>query len=372
MYISADPLITTAVLFGAYDPTAESLLQRQIPYAAPYYTSGRVALWAVLGSMGVGPGDSVLLPAFICDSVLGPIEARGASSHFFPVTNDIGIRIEDVKACLTPATRAVVIPHYYGFATPLDELLALCEERGIWLIEDCAHALYSFVGDRPLGRQGHAAVFSPWKSLPLADGGILVLNDARLVRPDPLPEPSAFRLAVRMAYRVLPTIETVIGWSPRLELLRRGGVRESIQERDRSPGFLRESGSDFSQQVLERANGFQIREKRRANYHRLAKALASTPYLRALVPRLHEGICPLGLPVRSADREQAREHFLNRGINVRAYWERLPREVSAEEFPEAHQISREILILPVHQSLTQRQIEHIERAIETLPGGTPT
>jgi dTDP-4-amino-4,6-dideoxygalactose transaminase len=120
---------------------------------------------------------------------------------------------------------------------------------------------------------------------------------------------------------------------------------------------------------MERANGPQIRKKRRSNYQRLALAVAAQPYLQALWPRLSDGVCPLGLPIRCSEREGARRHFLDRGINVRAYWERLPREVSTHEHPAAHQLSQEILILPVHQSMTQRQIEHVVRAIEELPGG---
>jgi dTDP-4-amino-4,6-dideoxygalactose transaminase len=251
----------------------------------------------------------------------------------------------------------------------MDDLRKLCDERNIWLIEDCAHALFSFEGPTPLGRRGHAAIFSPWKSMPIPDGGILALNDARLVRPDPLPERDALTLAARIGYRALPTIETAIGWSPRLWLLSRSGVRGSIQDRDRSPEFRREMGSNFSYQMLQRADGHQIRQRRRENYQRLAKAVSSQSYLRPVLPALIDGVCPLGLPVLCDDREYARRHFLKLGINVRAYWERLPAELTETAFPDAHKVSDEILILPVHQSLTEKQLEQMASAIATLTEG---
>jgi perosamine synthetase len=369
VYVAADPLLTRAALFSPDIPDEESLLRQQIPYGAPFYARGRIALWAVLRSMRVGPGQDVLLPSFICDSVLGPIEAVGANTRFYPTGRILEIDADRIRSSLTPGTSAVVVPHYYGAPTPMEEILALCNERGIWLIEDCAHALFSFAGSTPLGRQGHAAVFSPWKSLPVPDGGILTLNDSRLVRPDPLPEHGAFSLAANIVYRVLPSIETVIGRSPRVRLLSRRDVRDSIQDRDRSPDFRREMGSNFSYQMLERADGKLIRDRRRANFDRLAKAVASQPYLQAALPTLPDGMCPLGLPVLCLDREHARRHFLDRGINVRAYWERLPREVTKAEFPDAHTLSHKILILPVHQSLTEKQTEHIASAIATLTQG---
>ena len=369
MYVAADPLLTRASLFAPDVPYEVSLLAEQIPYGSPFYTSGRVALWAVLGSMGVGPGNEVLIPSFICDSVLGPIEAVGATPGFYPTGPSLEIDTERIQSSLTSRTSAILVPHYYGAPTPMDELRELCDERGIWLIEDCAHALFSFDGQAPLGRCGHAAIFSPWKSLPVPDGGILALNDPELERPDPLPEHGALNLAARIAYRALPTIETAIGWSPRLWLLARSDLRESMQDRDRSPEFRREMGSNFSYQMLQRADGHRIRQRRRENYQRLAKAVASQSYLRPMLPALIDGVCPLGLPVLCEDREYARRHFLKLGINVRAYWERLPAEVTEAAFPDAHKLAREILILPVHQSLTERQLEHMASAIGTLTKG---
>jgi perosamine synthetase len=369
VYVAADPLLTRASLFAPDVPYETSLLAEQIPYGSPFYTSGRVALWAVLQVMRVGQGKEVLVPSFICDSVLGPIEAVGATPRFYPTGPSLEIDSERIRDSLTTKTLAVLVPHYYGAPTPTDELRQLCDEREVWLIEDCAHALFSFEGQAPLGRRGHAAIFSPWKSLPVPDGGILALNDARLDRPDPLPEHGSLSLAARIAYRALPTIETAIGWSPRLWLLSRSGVRGSMQDRDRTPEFRREMGSNFSYQMLQRADGHRIRQRRRENYQRLAKAVASQSYLRPMLPALTDGVCPLGLPVLCEDREYARRYFLKLGVNVRAYWERLPAEVTNAEFPDAHKLSREILILPVHQSLTETQLEHVASAIVTLTGG---
>ncbi len=371
MYVAADPILTRAELFSPYIQEDDSLLKQQIPYGAPYYARGRIALWAALNSMDVGAQCDVLIPSFICDSVLGPVEAVGASPRFYATGPSLEIDAERIRSSVTPNTAAVIVPHYYGVPTALDEIRRLCDQRGLWLIEDCAHALFSFNGTAPLGHLGHAAIYSPWKSLPLPDGGILALHDSRLVRPDPLPQHRPQVLAAHMAYRMLPTLETIVGWSPRLSHLMRGDLRESIQERDRSPDFRRESGSDFSYQMLERTNGELVRARRRENFDRLAKAVASQPYLRSLVPTLSDGVCPLGLPVLCQNREHARRHFLQRGINVRAYWERLPREVTEDEFPDAHKLSREILIMPVHQSLTRSQLNHVATAIETLTEGAP-
>lgn len=367
MYVSADPLLTIRSLRGHYPMAAESILERQVPPGSPFLGRGRVALWALLRTMGLGAGHRVLIPSYVCDSVLGPIEAIGAQAAFYRMTDQLGIDHQSVETLLDDSVRAVLAVHYFGLPSDLTALRELCNARNVWLIEDCAHALFSFNGGVPLGRAGHASVFSPWKSLPIPDGGILVLNDPRLVRPDPLPPPGSFAVARSVAYRALPTFETLLGWSPRTALLAREGVRRSIQERDRNPHFAKEAGSDFSYQVLHRTDGADVRARRRANYRRLAMAAASQPYLQPMASSLPDGVCPLGLPVLALNREASRAHFLRRGINVRAYWERLPREVRPEEFPESHRLSERILILPVHQSMTERQVDHVIRAIHEHP-----
>jgi hypothetical protein len=76
---------------------------------------------------------------------------------------------------LTQHTRAILVIHEFGYPHPrLHELRALADERGIPLIEDCAHSLDSRFGEAPLGSLGQFAIFSLPKVLPVASGGVLV------------------------------------------------------------------------------------------------------------------------------------------------------------------------------------------------------
>jgi len=136
VYVAADPILTRVELFSPYIQEDNSLLKQQIPYGAPYYARGRIALWAALNSMDVGAQCDVLIPSFICDSVLGPIEAVGALPRFYATGPSLEIDAERIRSSLTPNTAAVIVPHYYGAPTALDEIRRLCDEREIWLIED--------------------------------------------------------------------------------------------------------------------------------------------------------------------------------------------------------------------------------------------
>ena len=89
-------------------------------------------------------------------------------------------------------------------------------------------------------------------------------------------------------------------------------------------------------------------------------------WARPLFEELPPGVCPLGLPVLVERREWARRRLLAAGVNVRAYWERLPAGVTRTVFPAAHDVAERILVLPVHQSLTDQQIEHLLLTLKRL------
>ena len=262
--------------------------------------------------------------------------------------------------------------HYFGFPAPdFDELAALCARYGAALIEDCAQALFSRDGTVPLGSRGRAAIFSPWKSVPLPDGGALVLNGpSATVDLACLPGPAALTTARRLAYRALPTLETRCGFSPRLWLLRSWLLRRRLQGRVAQQPLQVRRASRLSFTLLGGTDWWAVVDARREHYSHLFGALRGVTWARPLFDQLPSGVCPLGLPILAADRELARRRLLAAGVNVRAYWEQLPTAVTADAFPQAHELARRILVLPVHQSLTPLQIEHLVRMLtdlESLP-----
>ena len=63
--------------------------------------------------------------------------------------------------------------HYFGLPQPMAAMRAFCDERGISLIEDCAHAFFGVSDDRPVGSWGDVAIASLTKFFPVPEGGLL-------------------------------------------------------------------------------------------------------------------------------------------------------------------------------------------------------
>jgi dTDP-4-amino-4,6-dideoxygalactose transaminase len=142
-------------------------------------SSGTAALHLAITSMGCGPGDDVVVPAFGFPATANAVELCGA--HAVPADLDpehMALTAETVSRAATERTVGVVPVHAFGIPAPMAELDALARERGWWIVEDAACAL----GTDRRGRwsQGPHPVclsFHPRKTVTTGEGGAIGVDD---------------------------------------------------------------------------------------------------------------------------------------------------------------------------------------------------
>lgn len=135
-------------------------------------------------TLGIGPGDEVVMPSFTFAATANAVAVLGARPVFVDVDpHTLCIDPDAVAAAIGPRTRAVVPVHYGGAACRMDRLGALADEHGLAVVEDAAHGLGGTWRDRPLGGIGAlgALSFHETKNLQCGEGGALVVNDPDLV-----------------------------------------------------------------------------------------------------------------------------------------------------------------------------------------------
>jgi dTDP-4-amino-4,6-dideoxygalactose transaminase len=146
--------------------------------------SGTDAIELALRALGVGPGDEVVTQANTCVPTVAAIERAGATPVLCDVDADTAtIDPASLERALTSRTRAVVPVHLYGQVGDLEQVLAVCSEQGLQVVEDCAQAHGATLGGRAAGSMGAAGAFSfyPTKNLgALGDGGAVVTDDDAL------------------------------------------------------------------------------------------------------------------------------------------------------------------------------------------------
>ena len=146
-------------------------------------SSGTSALEIILRAIGVD-GREVVVPTNTFFASAAAVVHAGGTPRLAEVSaSTLALSAETVEAALTPDTAAVMLVHIGGLISPeVDAIRTLCDERGVLLVEDAAHAHGSSHDGRPAGSFGHAAAFSfyPTKVLTSGEGGMIVTGDAAL------------------------------------------------------------------------------------------------------------------------------------------------------------------------------------------------
>jgi dTDP-4-amino-4,6-dideoxygalactose transaminase len=130
------------------------------------------------------PGDEVIVPSFTFVSTVNAFVLRGARPVFIDVRPDtLNLDERLLAGKVTPKTRAVVPVHYAGVGCEMDEILEICQARGVAVVEDNAHGLFGRYKGRKLGTMSafSALSFHETKNFTCGEGGAIVINDARRV-----------------------------------------------------------------------------------------------------------------------------------------------------------------------------------------------
>ena len=152
--------------------------------AATAVSNGTVAIHLALLTLGIKEGDEVIVPSFTYVATANAITYVGAKPVFVDSKLDNWqVDPEDIKRKITDKTKAVIIVHLYGHPCDMDEIVAICKSKNIYLIEDCAEAIGSEYKGKKVGSFGTLACFSFFgnKTITTGEGGMVVSDDAELI-----------------------------------------------------------------------------------------------------------------------------------------------------------------------------------------------
>jgi perosamine synthetase len=167
---------------GPTGPRFEALLADAVgaPYCAAV-SSGTAGLHLCMRLAGVGPGDEVITSPYSFVASANCAIYEGATPVFADIDpGTLNLDPAAVEAAVTPRTKAVVAVDIFGYPCELDELRAICDRHGLYLVEDACEALGARYKGRPLGSHGHPATwaFYPNKQITTGEGGAVTTGSA--------------------------------------------------------------------------------------------------------------------------------------------------------------------------------------------------
>ena len=317
-------------------------------------TSCTTALHLALHALGVGPGDEVVVPSLSFIATTNAPRYLGARPVFADVDLETqNVTAETVERALGPATRAVIVVHQAGMPADVEAIEAVCEPRGVAVVEDAACAIGSTYRGRPVGAGNLVALsFHPRKLVTTGEGGMLLTGDAGLAR--------------------------------RLRRLREHGMAVSAHERHASRTVVVEAyeelGFNYRMTDLQAAVGLvqlakldaMVAERRRlAERYRErlehfpgvflpADPPHGTTNYQSYVVRLDDD-----LPV---ERDAVMQELLDQGVASRrgimaAHLEPACAGLPAPQLPVTERLTRRSLILPLFHGMNEGQLERVAEAL---------
>ncbi len=147
--------------------------------------SGTSALHLALLSLGIGPGDEVIVPSFTFAATANSVALTGATPVFVdidPKTFNIDPLL--IESAITKKTKAIQVVHLYGLPADMNQILKIANKYGLLVIEDAAQAHLAEISGKKVGTFGDAAAFSfyPTKNMTSGEGGMIVFKDSAHAR----------------------------------------------------------------------------------------------------------------------------------------------------------------------------------------------
>ena len=205
--------------------------------------NGTVALDLALKALGIGAGDEVIVTSRTFLASVSSIVNAGAVPVFADVDLDSqNFTAETIKPVLTPRTKALICVHLAGWPCDMDPIMAMANEHGLKVIEDCAQAHGAYYKGRPVGSIGHVGAWSFCQDKIMTtggEGGMVTTNDRQL-------------------------------WADMWAYKDHGKSWEAVYEREHAPGFrwLHESfGTNWRMLEVQAVIG-RIQLRRMQDWHR--------------------------------------------------------------------------------------------------------
>jgi perosamine synthetase len=313
-------------------------------------SSGTTALHLATATLGLGPGDEVILPTFTMVATASAVAYTGAS----PVLVDSecetwNIDPSRIEAAITHRTRAIIAVHTYGHPAPMDPIMEIARRHNLMVIEDAAEAHGAEYHGRRTGSLGHLACFSFYanKIVTTGEGGMLTTNDPEIARVARRLRDHAFSDERHFWHKYK-------GFSYRMTNLQ---AAVGLAQTERLGEFVkaRRKNALLYRQLLEPVPGLQLPRE---------------------LPGVKNVFWMFGLlvhPEFGATRDQLREHLAARGIETRTFF--IPvhlqpvyyRDYAGTPFPAAELLCQRGMYLPSSSRLTRAEIQRVAVAVAAAP-----
>jgi len=386
------PVFSFASLFALSGPKTPNVLDHG--YSKIPVIAARYAIAHALQHMEISEGDEVLLPAYHCTVMVAPIIKMGAKPVFYKIKTDLDTDLADITRKFSPKTKAIIAVNYCGFVQNMAEVKRFCDEKNIKLIEDCAHSFFGQKDGVSVGGYGDYILVSSRKFFPVNEGGVLLIRqqDKSLPvqkGPDFIKTLKSNLALIERSLRygklwlLAPIIELFNFFKNKTKILLARktetendfhepdpylSVEDCTQEGENSYDHdFMDKKADLVERILPNLlNYTKISNRRRQYFQWLNQRFHNISNCRPLIKELPEGAVPFMFPLYIDNLDKYFPAFEDAALPMQRFAQFLWAGVDEKICPITADYSRNVILFPCHQELSQQDIEWMENTIRKI------
>lgn len=307
--------------------------------------SGTDALMLSLKCLGVREGDEVITTPYTFYATIGAIVTAGAVPKFVDVDDDYNINPDLIERAITKRTKAILPVHWSGRICKMDEIIRISKKHNIPIVEDSCHAIEAKYKNKFAGTFGAFGCFSlhPLKNLNVwGDGGYVVIKNKKDYKK---------MLLMRNHGLVGRNKNLLFGYNSRLDTIQ-AVVANHLLKKIKKITSSRIKNSLYLEKNLKKFEHllFKNRENYLKEVYHLYEIRVKNPNLRDKLVRFlrAKGIdAKIHYPIPMHLQPASKIYKLKKGM-----------------FPKSELIANTTISLPVHEHLSQKQLDKILNAFE--------
>lgn len=358
-------MIISARPFPYFNATSSSGYYFDLTHVE-FYRLGRDALLSGLLTLGLKKGDSVIIPAYMCDSTIKPLREYGFNVVFIDIEKDLSLSITKLKKVIKDnQIKALILVHYFGLTQNFDKVIDVCRGYSVKVIEDASHSFMSQFSRNKDDIKSDAEVFSIRKSLPIIDGGALRINhnsydETKNNTSKCVSITSDFKYLIQ---RFLEKISTGLGINIYGQSI--NNIKTKLRSKNSNDTY------DFNVKACQASwqlkkylgNEKYLQDAQQIivnNFNQLSQSLQNLGF-RLLVESVEKSVVPQACIVYD-DKGGLVDYLRSKGVGA---WrwpdEEMPKEVAQNsvQYPNAIFFDEKLVLIPIHQSLGNKQINYI-------------
>lgn len=338
-----------------------------------WFAYGRDALFVLARYLQEKGVKEIMLPSYVCDVAILPFIDK-LKIVFYELNDSLITTCHDIIKNITEETGCVMLVDYFGFAQPFKkEISELCKNKNIVLIEDLAHKLPHFTEKNMSSEKvyGDFAIYSPRKQLPLSDGSLLYIKNAK--------EKQNFITLInkrRSIYRALRTIAKLLRsryFSQQIDAVQvvkvedvniGNNLNKQWGSRNKAEGFII---SRVAAHFIRRFDMLKICQRRIENHKYYTRNLVRSKNIVHIRDVINNGDVPYMYPVMLLNIPKNIKKILINELSG-YFWPRLFTTIKNDEskFTTTKLLAENIYLLPLHQDLSNNDLETISQTFNKI------